>query len=420
MTKKIIIAIFAAMAFGLCLIFIKHSMPEIFKTIVIILNVVGAIFIRLLKFTIVPIIIFSLINGIINLENVAELKKLGLKTMGFFILTTSIALILSISISNLLNAGAAFSSEEFTAIARKVTSGETPSLIDSVIGMVPDNIITPMSSANMPQVIFIAIIFAVAILNVVKKDREMLTVAVSRLEQVVIGVITMIMRITPYGVFALLSKSIATQGFEILAAMVQYAVIMGLILGVHFCVVYIPLIRLSGMKLFTFLKKTAPASAIAFSTTSSAATLPVSIKLAEEKLGIPKTYSSFILPLGATVHMNGTAIMQGLAVVFLSNIYGIELSVLQYIGAGLLAMVATVGAAGIPGTGLITLTMILVQYGIPVEGIGIIIAIDRLMEMLRTLLNVMGDIIVATLVAKSDGNFDIAFANSEDVKEKIL
>ncbi|MDR0484645.1 MAG: dicarboxylate/amino acid:cation symporter, partial [Alphaproteobacteria bacterium] len=226
----------------------------------------------------------------------------------------------------------------------------------------------------------------------------------------------MIMKLTPYGVFALLTKSLATQGFALLGAMVEYALIMLLVIVVHFLVVYLPLIKLAGANLFTFLKKVFPALAVAFSTSSSSATLPVAMKVAEENLGVPKTYSSFVLPLGTTINMNATAIMQGLAVVFLANIYGINLSLYDLIGAAALALMATVGAAGIPGSGLITLTIVLLQYGIPIEGIGIIIGIDRLMEMLRTLMNILGDIIATVIVAKSEKQLDIIALNDKNIK----
>ena len=416
MTKKVIIAIFLALIASLILVAIKDSYPSIYNTSITLVNMVGTIFLRLLKLTIVPIVVFSLINGIVNLNSISSLKSLGTKTVGLFAFTTAIALFLSIFISHLLNAGKAFSSAELSSVAKAVTNTQTPSLVENVITLFPDNIISPMLSGNMLQVVFIAVIFGIAILGIEKEERAILSTALNHLERVVIGVISMIMKITPFGVFSLLTKSLSTQGFAILGAMIQYALIMALIIFVHFLIVYIPLIKITGTKVFRFLRKTAPVSAISFSTASSSATLPVTMKVAEESLGIPKAYTSFILPLGSTIHMNATAIMQGLAVVFLANIYGVNLTLYDYIGAALLAMVATVGAAGIPGTGLITLTMILVQYNIPIEGIGIIIGIDRLMEMLRTLMNVLGDLIVALVVTKSEGKLDLSVVNAKDTK----
>jgi Na+/H+-dicarboxylate symporter len=410
MTKKILISILLAIASSVLMILIKDSYPNIFASITTILTIVGSIFIRLLKLTIVPIVIFSLINGIVNLNNLGELRKIGLKTVIIFGLTTAIALALSISISYLLKAGSSYNLTGVSSQTAQV-SAQKLSFVDNIISMAPDNIISPMLNSNMLQVIFIAIIFGIAILGIEKKERKELTSALNHLEEVVIGVIGMIMKITPLGVFALLTKSLSAQGLSILGAMLEYAVIMALIIFVHIIFVYLPMLLSTGVKLKSFLKKTAPASLLAFSTASSAATLPVSMKLTEEDLGVNKSYSSFILPLGATIHMNATAIMQGLALVFLANLYNIELSLIDYLGAAMLAMIATIGAAGIPGTGIITLTMILVQYGIPIEGIGIIIGIDRLMEMLRTLVNVTGDIIVSLVVSKMDNSLDLDIAN---------
>ncbi len=416
MTKKVIIALFLALLASLLLVTIKDSYPSVFNTSITIVNMVGTIFLRLLKLTIVPIVVFSLINGIVNLNSISTLKSLGSKTIGLFAFTTAIALFISITISNLLDAGKAFNSEALNSVTKTVTNAQSPSLVENVITLFPDNIISPMLSGNMLQIVFIAVIFGIAILGIEKNEREVLSTALNHLERVVIGVITMIMKITPFGVFALLTKSLSTQGFAILGAMIQYALIMALIIFIHFVLVYVPLIKYSGAKVFTFLRKTAPVSAIAFSTASSSATLPVSMKVTEEILGVPKTFTSFVLPLGSTIHMNATAIMQGLAVVFLANIYGVNLTMYDYIGAVALAMIATIGAAGIPGTGLITLTMILVQYNIPIEGIGIIIGIDRLMEMLRTSMNVLGDIIVTLVVTKSEKQLDLSILNYKDKK----
>ena len=411
MTKNIIISLFLAILFSFLLLSIKESLPLIYEYSMNIVVIISTVFIRLLKFTIVPIVILSLMNGIINLNSVKDLRIVGLKTLSMFFITTVIALLLSISISQLLSAGLDFGSA-VSKDAVAVTTTNTPSFIDNIANMVPDNIIAPMLNNNMIQIIFIAVAFGIAILGASKDDKASLTNAVAQLEKLVIAVITMIMRLTPIGIFALITKSLATQGFLVLGAMIEYAGIMFLILFVHLLLVYLPLIKISGVNIIRFIKKSSTALSLAFSTTSSNAALPVTMKVAEEKLGIDKSIFSFVLPLGATIHMNATAIMQGLAVVFLSNIYGVEMTIIDYIGVGALAVIATVGAAGIPGTGIITLTMILVQYGIPVEGIAIIIGVDRLMEMFRTLINVGGDLVVALIVAKSENKLDLQEANS--------
>ncbi len=413
MTKRVLIAIFLALIASLILIYTKESFPNFFETSITIVDMIGTIFLRLLKLIIVPIVIFSLINGIVNLNNLSTLKTLGVKTIALFAFTTIVALFLSITISAFLNAGKAFNSNALSSAANALSSTESPSFVENIITLFPENIIAPMLSGNMIQIVFIAVIFGIAILGIDKEERDVLSTALNHLERVVIGVINMIMKITPFGVFSLLTKSLATQGFAILGAMLQYAGIMGLIILVHFFLVYFPMIKYSGAKLSVFLRKSAPVSAIAFSTASSSATLPVTMKTVEEIFGVPKSYSSFILPLGSTLHMNATAIMQGLAVVFLANIYGINLDMYDYIGAAALALIATIGAAGIPGAGLITLTMILVNYNIPIEGIGIIIGVDRLMEMLRTLMNVLGDLVVTLVIAKSEKQIDISAFNSK-------
>ncbi|MDR2007441.1 MAG: dicarboxylate/amino acid:cation symporter [Alphaproteobacteria bacterium] len=415
MTKKVILALILAVLFSAFLIFIKESYPTVYSVCVNIANMVGTIFLRLLKLVIVPIIVFSLMNGIVNLNSISSLKSLGFKTIGIFLLTMSMALFLSITISYNLGAGASYSSDQFHAVAKAVTNANPPSLTENVITLFPDNIISPMLNNNMLQLVFIAIVFAIAILGLEDKKRQPLVQGINNLETVVIGVITMIMKLTPYGVFALLTRTLATQGFALLGAMVEYALIMFLVMIVHFIVVYIPLIKWAGAHLFLFLKKCFPALAVAFSTSSSSATLPVAMKVAEESLGAKKTYVSFVLPMGTTINMNATAIMQGLAVVFLANIYGVHMSLYDLIGAAALALMATVGAAGIPGSGLITLTIVLLQYGIPIEGIGIIIGIDRLMEMFRTLMNILGDMIATVIVAKSEKGLDLSILNNKEV-----
>ncbi len=413
MAKKILIAVVLACIVAFLFILVKDSVPTLYNIFYNIIHIVGSIFVRLLKFTIIPVVIFSLLSGIINLKSTKELGFLGLTTIVAFTLTTAIALFFAIGISNFIKLGSGFNIKDINQLASAPNLAKPQSFIDNIITLAPDNIISPLLNVNMIQLIIVIIIFGIAILQLSSSLKIDIKKTVSTLEAISMQVITMIMKLTPIAVFALLTKTILMQGFNVLHAILYYALTMLVVLLFHFVVLYIPLIKYSKVTLKAFFKKMTPASLLAFSTASSSATLPVSLQTAENSFKIPKSIAGFVLPLGSTLHMNGTAIMQGVALVFLANLYGVEMSIMDYIGAGTLALIATIGAAGVPGAGLVTLTLVLIQYNIPVEGIGIIIGIDRILDMTRTVINVMGDMIVAILITKQKKELDVKFINDK-------
>jgi len=364
----------------------------------------GDLFINLLSFIAIPLVISSLIVGAASLESISKLGKIGGKAFLIYLSTTAIAIATGIGLANLFEPGTGIEKTSI-AMSDKVMSLSEKSLdldvIDFLIGIVPRNPFQAITSGEMLQIVFLAIIFGITLSLI---DREKSAPVIKVFEGVstaMIKMVDIIMLLAPYGVFALMAAIIASFGFEIIDTLAKYifVVIFGLI--IQTVLIYSLIVKFIGRySLSRFFKGMANAQAVAFSTSSSAATLPVTIDTLENKLGIRKEITNFVLPLGATINMDGTALYQGVATIFIAQFYGIDLSMAEQFSIVFIAVLASIGTAPVPGVGIIMLVMILNSLGIPAEGIALIIGVDRVLDMCRTVTNVTGDASVAIAVAR--------------------
>ncbi len=359
----------------------------------------GRIFLSTLKLLVVPMVFVSLVCGVLSLKEISQLKRIGLKTFAWYVASTALAVTFAVVFAILFNPGEGFKLTANTTFEAKAP----PSVIDVISAIVPSNPIKAMVDAEMLQIIFLAILVGLA-LSLVKTKAEKLTAIFFEANEVILKMVFMILWVAPIGVFCLLAKVFANEGFETIVPLSKYFFTVLFVLFFHFFVVYGSLIkfftRISPRLFFTRIQKVL---AFAFSTSSSNATLPITIEEAEKQLGVDNEVAAFTLPLGATINMDGTSIMQGVATVFIAQVYGIELGLMGYLTVIGMATLASIGTAGVPGVGLIMLTMVFTQVGLPVEGIGLIIGVDRLLDMTRTCVNVTGDLAVTCVVAESEG-----------------
>jgi Na+/H+-dicarboxylate symporter len=403
LTSKILIGMGTGIILGLLLrnlfpdsLFIKDYITEG------LLHVLGAIFISSLKMLVVPLVFVSLVCGTCSLSDPSKLGRLGGKTISFYLFTTAIALTISIVAAILVHPGNA----SLVSSTMEYTVKEAPSLSEVIINIVPDNPIQAMTQGNMLQIILFAVIFGFAISHIGERG-ERIARFFNDINEVIMRVVTLVMQLAPYGVFALMAKLSLTLGMETFGSVVKYFLLVVVVLLIQGLVVYPILLKVfSGLSPLMFLRKMRDVQLFAFSTASSNATLPVTIEACEHRMGVDNKIASFTLPLGATINMDGTAIMQGVATVFIAQVFGIELSLTDYAMVVVTATLASIGTAGVPGVGLIMLAMVLNQVGLPVEGIALIIGVDRLLDMMRTAVNVTGDTVATVIIAKSEDAFN--------------
>jgi Na+/H+-dicarboxylate symporter len=378
-----------------------------------IFNVVGSIFIASLKMLVVPLVFVSLVCGTSSLSDPSKLGRLGGKSILLYVGTTAVAITLAVSFALLVAPGEGLNlTTESTYVAK-----EAPSLGQVIINMMPTNPINAMAEGNMLQIIVFAVLFGVAMAMTGDAGKR-LTAVFEDLSTVIMKLVTILMNLAPYGVFVLMAKLFATIGFDTIASLLKYFLLVVFVLLVHAFVSYPVILKaLSGLSPITLIRKMRDAAIFAFSTSSSSATLPITMETAIKKLGVNRSVASFTVPLGSTINMDGTAIMQGVATVFIAQVYAVDLSLSDYMMVILTATLASIGTAGVPGVGLIMLAMVLQQVNLPVEGIALIIGVDRLLDMTRTAVNVTGDCMVACIVAKSENELD--FAAFEDPNSGI-
>ncbi|MBT8081792.1 MAG: dicarboxylate/amino acid:cation symporter [Gammaproteobacteria bacterium] len=368
-------------------------------------HVVGAMFITGLKMLVVPLVTFSLICGVYGIGDIAKLGRVGIKAFGLFILTTALAITLAITVASIVGPGEGF---ELTGDQGEFTAPVAPPLTQVIIDLVPGNPVAAYAEGNMLQIIFFTILFAVCMLMVGEPGRKVAEGA-ERLNQIMMQVVTVVMHVAPYGVFALMAKTFALQGLGLITPMIAYFGTVVVVLLLHATGTLMTLLKLlSGVSPVMFLRKMRTVQIFAFSTSSSNATIPVNLRTTERRLGVDNPTASFIVPFGATINMDGTAIMQGVATIFIANVYGIDLGLSGYLTVIGMAVLASIGTAGVPGVGLIMLAMVFNQVGLPVEGIALIMGVDRLLDMMRTAVNVTGDAAITTIVAKSEGSLNEA------------
>jgi len=361
----------------------------------------GQIFVISLKLLVVPLVFVSLVCGASNLGG-GSMGRIGLKTILLYLFTTATAISLALLVATFVNPGVGInlaSTSEF--IAR-----ESPSLKSVILNIFPDNPIDAMAEGNMLQVIVFAILVGVAITKCGEAGARVKS-HLNDWNDLIMRMVMMLMSVAPIGVFCLLINLFSNMGFTAIADLFKYFITVVFVLFIHFSVTLGLLIRFgAGLSPLAVIKRYSPVMAYAFSTSSSNATLPITLKTVEHKLGVKNEVASFTIPLGATINMDGTAIMQGVATVFIAQAFNVDIGLMGYLMVILTATLASIGTAGVPGVGLITLAMVLQQVGLPVEGIALIIGVDRLLDMLRTAVNVTGDATVSLIVARTEDKFD--------------
>lgn len=365
-------------------------------------DVVGQIFIASLKLLVVPLVFVSLVCGASAMGVNARMGQMAAKTLGLYLLTTAIAVTLALAFANIIDPGMGIEISSASTYEAK----PAPSVKEVLINIFPTNPVKAMAEGDMLQIIVFAILMGVAVTHSGEKGRHVLNFFES-FNEVVMTMVSFLMHIAPYGVFCLLAKLFSELGISAIADLAKYFFTVVLVLLVHGLGVYMLMFKaLTGLNPVTLFKNMRPAMLFAFSTSSSNATIPVTMNVAERRIGIDNSIASFSVPLGATINMDGTAIMQGVATVFIAQAFGVDISLGGYIAVILTATLASIGTAGVPGVGLITLSLVLQQVGLPVEGIALIIGVDRLLDMMRTAVNVAGDCVVSAVVAHSEGMLD--------------
>ncbi|MGO2510165.1 MAG: dicarboxylate/amino acid:cation symporter [Vibrio hibernica] len=366
-------------------------------------DVGGKIFIASLKMLVIPLVFVSLVCGTSSLKDLSTLGRLGGKTLAFYIGTTALAITLALVMGIFLHPG---SGADLTSAA-SFSSTEAPSLSQVIVGMFPSNPMAAMSQGNTLQVIVFAVLFGVAI-SLAGKPGQRVADFFGDINEVIMKLVTLLMEVAPYGIFFLMAKLFTGLGLDAIANLAAYFLVLVAALLIHAFITYSILLKvLSGLNPIVFWKKMKDAIMFAFSTASSNATLPVTMETATHRLGVSNKIASFTIPLGATINMDGTAIMQGVATAFIAQAFNVDLSLGDYMTVILTATLASVGTAGVPGVGLIMLAMVLNQVGLPLEGIALIMGVDRLLDMIRTAVNITGDSVVTCIVAKSENELDI-------------
>lgn len=374
------------------------------------IDIGGKAFVASLKLLVVPLVFVSLACGASNLSGGASLGRIGLKTILLYLCTTAIAITLALTVANIVNPGLGLSLTTDSTFVGK----ESPPLKQVILDIVPTNPIQAMAQGNMLQVIVFAILVGVAIAKC-GEPGDRIRASLNDWNEVIMRLIMMLMWVAPAGVFCLMVTLFANMGFSAIADLIRYFLTVAGVLVLHFLLTYSLMVRfVANLSPIAFYRDFYPVMAYAFSTSSSNATIPITLETVEHRLGVRNEVASFTVPLGATINMDGTAIMQGVATVFIAQAYNIDISMTGYLMVILTATLASIGTAGVPGVGLITLALVLQQVGLPVEGIALIIGVDRLLDMMRTAVNVSGDAAISTVVAKSEGKFDMNVFNSDE------
>lgn len=373
-------------------------------------HVVGKMFVNALKMLVVPLVFFSLICGVCGIGDIRMLGRVGGKSFALYMMTTAIAIATAIIIAVTFGIGKGMDVSTEAAFSGK----DSPPLSQVLIDIIPTNPVNAMAQGDMLPLIFFSILLGVSMLLVGRKAKGFVAGA-EVANEIMMKMVTIVMAVAPYAVFALIAKSIATLGLDLLWSLAGYVfVLVGALMFHLFITLMVVLKVFSGLSPKMFLKKIRNVQVFAFSTASSNATIPVTMRTVTERFGVNNSVASFTVPFGATINMDGTAIMQGVATVFIANVYGVELGITGYLTVILMSVLASIGTAGVPGVGLIMLSMVFAQVGLPIEGIGLILGVDRLMDMIRTAVNVSGDATVSSIVAKSEGKLDIAVYNDPD------
>jgi Na+/H+-dicarboxylate symporter len=377
----------------------------------------GDIFIRSLMLMVVPLVFVSLVCGATSLGGHGNMGRVGGKTVGLYLFTTSVAITIALVLALIISPGEGASSTDITPSEFEARAPE--SIKDTLVNIFPTNPVAAMAAGNMLQVIVFALLLGVALSRSGEAGARV-GGFFNDLNEIMMKLITMLIQLAPLGVFCLMTSLFARVGWQEIYKLLSYFMTVILALAIHASLVYPTLLTvLARISPWKFVNKMREPMLVAFSTSSSGATLPVTLRTVEKRIGVKNEVAAFAVPLGATINMDGTAIMQGVATVFIAQFYAIDLGLADYLMVILTATMASIGTAGVPGVGLIMLAMVLNQVGLPVEGIMLIIGVDRLLDMLRTAVNVLGDGMVATIVAKSEDDLDMAVFDDPDAGKVV-
>lgn len=412
LSTRIFIALLLGAVAGIA---INYGLPSSYfrDTVLIngILYVIGNGFIRLMQMLVIPLVMCSLICGSMAIGDTKTLGKVGVKTLGFYLVTTALAVGIALTVGLLIRPGFGM---DITAVEKaEVTIAESTSFADTLLNIIPKNIFASMANGDMLPIIVFSVFVGILLAKLGSRAK---TVAnfFDQFNELMMEMTMTVMQAAPVGVFCMIARTFSTIGFDAFLPMIKYMAGVILALAIQCFIIYqILLFAFTRLNPFKFIRKFFPVMQFAFSTSTSNATIPMSIETLSDKIGVSKKISSFTIPLGATINMDGTAIMQGVAVVFIAEAYGIELTPVMLMTVIATATLASIGTAGVPSVGLITLAMVLTSVGLPTEGIALIMGIDRILDMLRTAVNITGDAVCTTIVSKQKGALDMDIFNRD-------
>ena len=403
LTKNVLLGMAAGVLIASVFYYTQDSIPSgLYLTIEkYVFNLGGQIFKNLLMLVVVPLVFFSLVSGISSLSNMVKLGSIATKTIGLYLMTTGIAVSMALIFGYIFN----LSGYEGDVEAFTPTTGDS-SLYGTVMRIFPNNIFGAFVENNMLGIVFISILFGIA-LNLTDELTGGLSKTFEKLNTVFLKIVLLIMSFAPVGVFCLMGSYVMAKGLNVFGDLAQYVALLIFVLAFHLFFTYSLILKVfANLNPLIFYRKMKDVALFAFSTSSSAATIPVTLKTVTDELGVKKDVSAFVVPVGATINMDGTAIMQGLATMFIASTVGVDLTLVQYGQIVLLAIVTSIGTAAVPSAGTVTLALILGSLGLPLDAIGLMLAVDRILDMIRTAVNVCGDAAVSCIVAKSENELD--------------
>ena len=403
LTKNVLLGMAAGVLIASVFYYSQDSIPAgLYLTIEkYVFNLGGQIFKNLLMLVVVPLVFFSLVSGISSLSNMVKLGSIATKTIGLYLMTTGIAVSLALIFGWVFN----LSGYEGEVDSFSPTTGDS-SLYGTVLRIFPNNIFGAFVENNMLGIVFISILFGIS-LNLTDEITGGMSKTFEKLNTVFLKIVLLIMSFAPIGVFCLMGSYVMAKGLNVFGDLAQYVALLIFVLAFHLFFTYSLLLKaFAKLNPLIFYRKMKDVALFAFSTSSSAATIPVTLKTVTDELGVKKDVSAFVVPVGATINMDGTAIMQGLATMFIASTVGVDLTLVQYGQIVLLAIVTSIGTAAVPSAGTVTLALILGSLGLPLDAIGLILAVDRILDMIRTAVNVCGDAAVSCIVAKSENELD--------------
>jgi len=383
-----------------------------------VLKPIGTLFVNIIKMLIVPLVFCSLIVGVTSMEDTAKMGRIGFKSFTFYLCTTAIAISIGLAVGYVIQPGAGLDLPLPSGVSD--VAKEVPSVMQTLIDIVPTNPIAALANGQILQVIVFAVALGIALVLIGDHGKPAIKVFES-LAEAMYKLTDMVMKLAPYGVFGLMAWVAGAYGIEMLLPLLKVIVAVYVGCIIHVLGFYsIVLSMFSKLNPLHFFKGISNAMAVAFTTSSSAGTLPASMKCASEYLGVNKKISSFVLPLGTTINMDGTALYQGVTALFVAQAFGIDLTWVDYLTIILTATLASIGTAGVPGAGLVMLTLVLSTVGLPLEGVALIAGIDRILDMARTVVNVSGDLVATTVIAKSEDELDMEHYNADMVQSAVL